>query len=108
MGCLAAGITPLLVILVATAGNFLGSALMYLLARAGRRIARGKHAPFAERLFARYGGAALLASWLPLVGDLIVVAAGVFRYPFTLFALWTASGKALRYLAVWLAFAGWK
>lgn len=45
----------------------------------------------------RYGAPALLLSWVPLVGDAIVAAAGAARLPFGSFSLWTIAGKATRY-----------
>lgn len=55
------------------------------------------------RLLDRYGRPALLLSWVPIVGDAIVAAAGVVKVPFAPFSLWVIIGKAARYAAViWL------
>jgi membrane protein YqaA with SNARE-associated domain len=52
----------------------------------------------------RHGAPALLLSWVPIVGDGIVVLAGATRVPFLPFSLWTAAGKGARYAVVaWLA-----
>lgn len=89
---------------IATIGNYLGACTTYALAmtaskavkseRAVRRMAR------ATSLIRRYGAPALLLSWVPLLGDAIVAAAGVARMPFVPFSLWTIAGKAARYAAL--------
>ncbi len=87
-------------VLVATAGNYLGACTTYWLAKkvAGDRAAR------ATRLIAERGAPALLLSWVPFLGDAIVAAAGAARVPFLPFTIWTGLGKFLRYVAVaWAA-----
>ena len=60
--------------------------------------------PRALALFERYGAPALLLSWVPIIGDAIVLLAGVSRVKFVPFSMWTVVGKAARYAAVaWLA-----
>ena len=57
----------------------------------------------AAGLVRRYGAPALLLSWVPIVGDGLVLVAGAVRMPFGRFLLCTAIGKVLRYIAVtWL------
>ena len=96
-------------VLVATAGNYLGACTTYLLARvAARRLtpvakATANHAR-ATRLIERFGQPALLLSWVPIVGDAIVVVAGAVGMPFAAFSAWTLAGKFARYAAVgWIA-----
>lgn len=98
------------IIAVASAGNFLGACTTYALARGVAEALADRHAAGAARrataLVASYGAPALLLSWVPVVGDAIVAAAGVARMPFARFALWTAIGKVVRYAAVaWAAMA---
>lgn len=91
---------------IATAGNYLGACTTYGLARlaAARFATPSDHPPRALRWFTRYGPPALLLSWVPVVGDGIVVLAGAARVPFTRFSAWTVIGKAARYAVVgWLA-----
>lgn len=102
---LAEGADPLASVLVATAGNVLGSAITWGMGRFGRqalqrsakaepRIAR------AEAWFRRYGQASLLLAWLPVVGDPLCLVAGVLRVPFLNFLLLVAVGKLARYAAL--------
>ena len=58
----------------------------------------------AEALFARFGWLALLLSWVPGIGDLGTLAAGLLRYRLLPFILLVGIGKASRYAAIW---AGW-
>jgi membrane protein YqaA with SNARE-associated domain len=92
---------------VATLGNYLGACTTCGLARAaaGRLApASASPSPRALILFERYGAPALLLSWVPLIGDAIVLLAGASRVKFLPFSIWTAAGKAARYGAVaWLA-----
>ncbi len=97
-------------VVVATAGNYLGACTTYWL---GRRAAQalGKDQREGEtrdtraaRLLRRYGQSALLLSWVPLIGDALVVLAGGMKLPFLQFSFWTLLGKAARYLVVaWAA-----
>lgn len=98
----------LLPVAVASAGNYLGAVTTYLLAGVlAKRVADRWHRPVgakAARLMRRYGQPALLLSWVPVVGDGIVAAAGVARVPFWPFSAWVLVGKVSRYAAVaWLA-----
>ena len=97
-------------VLVATVGNYLGACTTYALARGvlARRTGSGdSRSGYALALFRRYGTAALVLSWLPLIGDAIVVLAGAARTPFFVFSAWTIAGKAARYAVIgWLASRG--
>ncbi len=92
---------------IATLGNYLGACTTYALARAASsRIGRATAVRSARALdwFQRYGPPALLLSWVPLIGDGIVILAGAARVPVGTFSFWTVLGKAARYLVVaWIA-----
>ena len=52
------------------------------------------------------GAPILLLSWVPILGDALVAAAGAAGTPFVSFSIWAIAGKFLRYLAVaWAASA---
>ncbi|HXI11131.1 MAG TPA: VTT domain-containing protein [Thermoanaerobaculia bacterium] len=86
---------------IATVGNYLGACTTYALAMAASRTVKSERAvrrmERAASLIRRYGAPALLLSWVPLLGDAIVAAAGVARMSFVPFSLWTIVGKAARY-----------
>lgn len=58
----------------------------------------------AER-FQRWGRWSLLLSWVPIVGDPLTLAAGLFRVPFWQFFALVTVGRAARYIVVAYAFA---
>ena len=96
--------SPLLLILVATAGNVLGSVTNWLL---GRWIEHYRHRRWfpvgvaaldrATGWYRKWGRWSLLLSWAPLGGDALTVAAGVLREPFWSFLLLVTIAKAGRY-----------
>jgi len=88
--------------LTAATGNFLGGWLTWWLGKAGReKYLSRRRLPLgwqrAESLFRRYGVWSLLLSWVPLLGDILVVMAGMARTPVRLTLLLLFTGKALRY-----------
>lgn len=111
------GTEPVPTVAVAAAGNFLGAATLFWLGRLMSRGHRGGLAGWATRVtdsdparferalssMRRWGPAALLLSWAPLVGDLLVIGAGAIGVGVVPFALFTAIGKSARFAAVALA-----
>jgi len=91
---------------VATSGNTLGSMLNYWLGLRGEAYLESKGHLSIEKmdkargLFSKYGGWTLLLSWVPLIGDPLTFIAGVLRYNFKYFALIVAMAKGLRYAVV--------
>lgn len=84
---------------VATLGNTMGGMSSYLI---GRLIPQ-KQAAQNEYYLAslrRYGTPALLAAWLPVIGDPLCVAAGWLRMNPWWSTLFMAAGKFARYLLV--------
>jgi len=92
-------------VIVATAGNVLGACTTYWLARVAVTIAPPESGRVrrASALLARYGPPAMLLSWVPLVGDVLVLLAGAARMPVWRFIGWATLGKAARYVGVALA-----
>ena len=82
-------------VLVASIANTAGSATsLWLGRRAPAKMLPARTAGW----FARFGPAALLLSWVPLLGDALPLAAGWLRLPWWPCLLWLAAGKTLRYL----------
>ncbi len=82
-------------VLVASIANTAGSATSLWLGRRAPAKALPAHT---AGWFARFGPAALLLSWVPLLGDALPLAAGWLRLPWWPCLLWLAAGKTLRYL----------
>jgi membrane protein YqaA with SNARE-associated domain len=88
-------------ILVATFGNFLGACTTYAIGRwGGARFGSGHNNEVAADRIRRYGAPLLLLSWVPVVGDAFVAAAGWAQVAWWPFASFTFVGKLLRYVVV--------
>jgi len=98
-------------VLIATAGNVLGSLITYAMGRLGNaalhkrwlRISEASVAR-AEHWFDRFGKPALLFAWLPIVGDPLCLVAGLLRCNISLFLLLVTIGKLARYTLLAWAF----
>ncbi len=104
--------TPMMLILVASAGNTLGSVVTYVIGRGILRFQDRTWFPVtpaqldrAAGWFRRWGVWVLLVSWAPF-GDVVVLMAGVLRTPWWMFLALVAVAKTGRYMVLtWLA--GW-
>lgn len=98
---------PLLLWLLASSGNILGSVLNYTLGywASGRVTERqgGAHWQRAQRWYQRYGIWSVLFAWLPFIGDPLTLIAGIMRAHFMLFLLLVTLGKSARYALLILA-----
>lgn len=107
-GFLAAGQgAPWALVLSATVGNVAGAVVNYFMGLlvsdlAGRRWFPATEAQMerASERFNRYGVWILLLTWLPLVGDIITVVAGLLRTNFKIFLPLVTIGKLVRYFAI--------
>lgn len=99
--------SPAMLVLAASIGNVLGSAVNWGL---GRGIERFRDRPWfplrpatldrAMTWYRRYGRWSLLLSWMPIIGDPLTVVAGVLREPLWSFVAIVALAKVSRYLVV--------
>ena len=103
----------LLLILVASVGNVLGSTVNWWLGVKIETFKDRKWFPVsrkrleqAQGYYRRYGSLLLLLSWLPVIGDPITLVAGVLRENIGRFLLIVSFAKVCRYIAVYLAFLG--
>ena len=103
-----------LIVIVASAGNTLGSVVNWFLGRYIAHFEDRRWFPVSkamilrtERWYRHYGQWSLLLSWLPLIGDPLTVVAGVLREPLPMFVLLVAIAKTARYLAVVAITFGW-
>lgn len=104
-----------LLVLVATAGNVLGSAVNWWLGGAVSGVRNHRWFPVKEADFerakawyARYGVWSLLMSWVPVIGDPLTVVAGVMRINIAHFLVLVTIGKGFRYGLIALAYAHWQ
>lgn len=104
----------IILLIVATTGNVLGSIINWAL---GRRALQFKDRPWfpastaqlarAEHWYHRYGRWSLLGSWLPIVGDPLTVVAGILREPLGSFVFLVTLAKATRYLVLAAVTLAW-
>ena len=104
---LLSGQSPAAIILVATAGNVLGSLTNYAIgywagAPLAKRWLRMSEADLqkAQQRFEKYGWVALCFAWVPIIGDPITVVAGLLRVNLLGFLFLVTLGKGGRYLIV--------
>lgn len=101
------GLNPIALVATASLANSAGAITNTIL---GRYLRTFEHKPWfyfspqqiskAQAYFQRYGLACLLFTWLPIIGDLFALAAGIFRIPWLMAIGLIALGKTLRYSAV--------
>ncbi len=99
VGLLLAGkVSVSLVVLIAALGNTLGGVTNIILGRLLPVKSQGRWHNTATAWLHRFGPAALLFSWLPVLGDLLCVLAGWLRFAWLPTVIFLAIGKTLRYV----------
>lgn len=108
------------IVLAVGAGNTLGGIITYGMGRgvvtvwkryrsspkSNASTQSSKSLERSRRWLDRWGPAALILSWVPIVGDPLCLVAGGLRLPFWWCALWMAIGKFARYaVLVWVVLA---
>lgn len=87
-------------IVAASVGNTLGGITNIFLGRLLPLKQQGRWHDTAITWLHRLGPAALLLSWLPVIGDLLCVLAGWMRFAWLPVLLFLAVGKTLRYIVI--------
>jgi len=108
VGLMATGDYPVLsLIAVASTGNILGAILNWWLGRGIEHFRNRKWFPVsgekleqAQGWYLKYGRWALLFSWVPLIGDALVIAAGILREKLWVLVILVGIAKTLRYVVV--------
>ena len=97
----------LLLLIVASFGNVLGSAVNWALGFYSRNLTYKKWFPFKEtqierssKWFRKFGKWSLLFAWVPVLGDPLTLVSGILRVKFIDFIILVAIGKVSRYLIV--------
>ena len=97
----------ILLLVVASFGNVLGSSFNWVLGKYARNLETKKWFPFstnqlqkASFWFTKYGKWSLLFAWLPIIGDPLTFIAGVARLRFVPFLILVTIGKVSRYVLI--------
>ena len=104
---LAKGFNLELCIVIACMGNWLGGVTTYYIGRIGDwkkiekffRVKKEKVYSFKEKID-RWGSVAAFFTWLPLGGDILALALGVFKVDAFKVSLWMLIGKSIRFFVV--------
>ncbi|MDB9820953.1 DedA family protein [Candidatus Pelagibacter sp.] len=97
----------LLLLIVASFGNVLGSVVNWALGFYSRKLTTKKWFPFKDKQiknsskwFSKFGKWSLLFAWVPVIGDPLTLVAGLLRVRFLDFIILVVIGKVSRYLVV--------
>ena len=97
----------LLLLIIASFGNVLGSVVNWGLGFYSRNLTTKKWFLFKEtqierssKWFSKFGKWSLLFAWVPILGDPLTLVAGLLRVRFLDFIILVAIGKVSRYLIV--------
>ena len=97
----------LILLIVASFGNTLGSVVNWVLGFYSRNLITKKWFPFKDkqienssRWFSKFGKWSLLFTWVPILGDPLTLVAGLLRVRFLDFVILVVIGKVSRYLVV--------
>ena len=98
----------LLLLVVASFGNVLGSVVNWALGFYSRNFTTKKWFPFKDKQienssiwFSKFGKWSLLFAWVPIVGDPLTLAAGLLRARFLEFLILVSIGKVSRYFLIY-------
>ena len=101
----------LLLLIVASFGNILGSVVNWVLGFYSRNLTTKKWFPFKDKQiensskwFNKFGKWSLLFAWLPIIGDPLTLVAGLLRVRFLDFIILVTIGKVSRYLLIYYLF----
>ena len=98
------GYPKYLILLSAGTGNTLGSIVNFYIGKKGvdylikKKYVKSKNIIKAEKLFKKYGGFALMLSWMPIIGDPITFIAGTLHYDIKKFIIIVSLAKFIRYI----------
>ena len=97
----------LLLLIVASFGNTLGSVLNWALGFYSRNLTTKKWFAFKDKQiekssqwFSKFGKWSLLFAWVPIIGDPLTLVAGLLRVRFLDFLISVMIGKISRYLVI--------
>ena len=98
----------LLLLIVASFGNVLGSVVNWALGFYSRNLTTKKWFPLKDKQiknsskwFSKFGKWSLLFAWVPVIGDPLTLAAGLLRVKFIEFVILVTIGKFSRYFLIY-------
>lgn len=92
-------------VIIASIGNTLGSITTFWMGKKAEELtihklsaSNQKRVDKAQNILHKHGPIALILSWIPFLGDVLVAIGGALHFPFWQSALWITVGKTLRYV----------
>ena len=107
------GVNPTICLSVATLGNCLGGATNYYIGKLGnplwlKRIGVKENTISKnEKWINKYGARIAFFSWVPFIGDPLLVVLGYFRSNLINTLMWMILGKLLSYVLVYIIYYYW-
>lgn len=105
---------PLICLLIASSGNILGGITNLGVGRLGNPLWINRLGVKESTIIKRkrwvdvYGSYLAFFSWIPFIGDPLLVVLGYFRTPFWYSVSWMILGKVLRYALIIALYSYWK
>jgi membrane protein YqaA with SNARE-associated domain len=103
---IASGYDPVISVIVATIGNSLGGLTNYYLGKFGKFLwlkkseAAEKRQNKLNQYVTKYGSLCALLSWVPIIGDPLLVILGFMRVKLLPVAIYMVLGKLIRYMVI--------
>lgn len=102
------GDSKLVVALVLMAGSIIGGVLAYYIGSKSNSVfhklhktPKKEHQDHGHKLLTKYGWVIIfICSWIPVLGDVIPITAGIKHYDFRKFLIAMGTGKALKIIAI--------
>lgn len=107
------GVNPISCLTIATLGNCLGGTTNYYIGKLGnplwlKRIGVKENTIVKnEKWVNKYGSPIAFFSWIPFLGDPLLVVLGYFRSNPTYTFLWMIVGKLSRYILIYIIYFYW-
>lgn len=106
-------INPLLCYILALTGNVLGGSTNFFIGKIGnpkwlQKVGVSENMIIKRQVWVeKYGAFLAFFSWIPVIGDPLLVFLGFFRSNFYKTHFWMILGKAIRYFVIVLSYLKW-
>lgn len=105
---IAGGDSKIMIAVVLITGSVLGGIMAYYIGSKGNTLfqrlhkkPKQEHADHAHKMLSKYGWVVIfICSWIPILGDVIPITAGIKKYDFRKFLIAMVSGKVLKVIAI--------
>jgi membrane protein YqaA with SNARE-associated domain len=96
---------PFWVIAIASLGNSLGGSTNYFIGKFGREKFSKKEYPKSEKWVKRFGTYASFFSFIPFIGDPMMIVMGFYKTKLLPTLFWMTLGKTLRFIVLYYSYS---